>query len=97
MLVTAAFTGVEGGASALAFLPDGDAPSLGLVISAPREGGLDIFNLDGELLNGMAPFRAECVPNALEVYASQLNEKPMDTSEELEPQLVLALLGLFDR
>ena len=55
------------------------------------------LNLDGELLNGMAPFRAECVPNALEVYASQLNEKPMDTSEELEPQLVLALLGLFDR
>ncbi len=49
MLVTAAFTGVEGGASALAFPPDGDAPSLGLVISAPREGGLDIFNLDGEL------------------------------------------------
>ena len=49
VLVTAAFTGVEGGANAIAFLPDGDAPSLGFVISAPREGGLDFFNLDGEL------------------------------------------------
>ena len=49
MLVTAAFTSVDGGASALAFLPDPDAPSLGFVVSAPREGGLDFFNLDGEL------------------------------------------------
>lgn len=39
-----------GGADAVSFLPDGDAPSLGFVVSAPREGGLDIFNLDGELL-----------------------------------------------
>ncbi|WP_300542878.1 hypothetical protein [Maricaulis sp.] len=49
VLVTAAFTGVDGGAGALTFLPDADAPSLGYVVSAPREGGLDIFNLDGEL------------------------------------------------
>ena len=30
-------------------MPYDDAPSLGFVISAPRDGGLDLFNLDGEL------------------------------------------------
>ncbi|MHA6288526.1 hypothetical protein [Maricaulis sp. CAU 1757] len=49
VLVTAAFTGVEGGASALAFLPDPNAPSLGYVVSATRQGGLDLFDLDGAL------------------------------------------------
>lgn len=49
VLVTAAFTGVEGGAAVLDFLPDPDAPSLGYVVSAPRQGGIDLFDLDGEL------------------------------------------------
>ncbi|WP_339739821.1 hypothetical protein [uncultured Maricaulis sp.] len=49
VLVTAAFVSVQGGAAALAFLPNRDAASLGLIVSAPREGGLDLFDADGEL------------------------------------------------
>lgn len=47
--VTEAFTGVDGGADSLVFLPDDDAPSAGLLVTATREGGLDVFNSDGEL------------------------------------------------
>lgn len=49
MLVTAAFVSVQGGAAAIAFLPNSDAASLGLIVSAPRDGGLDLFDTDGEL------------------------------------------------
>ncbi|MFT6461297.1 MAG: hypothetical protein ACJA0Y_000793 [Maricaulis maris] len=49
LLVTAAFTAVEGGGGAVGFLPDPQAPSLGLVLSAPRIGGLDLYDLDGVL------------------------------------------------
>lgn len=57
--------------------------------------GLDsILNLDGEL-SGAAPFRASCLPRALEVFAAELNAEPMDTSGELEPKLVLSILDLF--
>ncbi len=49
MTVTAAFTAVEGGNSVVGFLPDPQAPSLGFVLSAPRNGGIDIFDLDGLL------------------------------------------------
>ncbi len=57
MLVTAAFTGVQGGGGDVGFLPDPDAPSLGYVVAAPREGGLDFFNLDGELVTRHAGAR----------------------------------------
>ena len=57
VLVTAAFTGVQGGGGAVGFLPDPDAPSLGYVVAAPREGGLDFFNLDGELVTRHAGAR----------------------------------------
>ena len=49
MLVTAAFTRVEGGAAQLDFLPDAQAPSLGYIVTATREGGIDLFDLDGAL------------------------------------------------
>ncbi|BDW99538.1 hypothetical protein [Maricaulis maris] len=49
LLVTAAFTAVEGGGGPVGFLPDSQAPSLGFILSAPREGGIDIFDLDGML------------------------------------------------
>ena len=62
--MTAAFTGVEGGAAAVDFLPDSDAPSLGFVVSAPREGGLDVFNLDGELLTRHAGARLSGIATA---------------------------------
>jgi len=52
------------------------------------------LNLDGELA-GAAPFRASCVPRALEVYAGKLRTVPNDTSDELEPKLVLGLVGLL--
>ncbi len=57
VLVTAAFTGVQGGGGDVGFLPDPDAPSLGYVVAAPREGGLDFFNLDGELVTRHAGAR----------------------------------------
>ena len=53
------------------------------------------LNLDGEL-SGTAPFRATCVPSALEVFASRLNAQPKDTSSELEPQLVMSVMRLLD-
>ena len=46
-------------------------------------------------LSGAAPFRARCVPAALEVYAATLNSAQRDTSAELEPQLVMGLVGLL--
>ena len=49
VLVTAAFVSVQGGAAALGFLPNRDSASLGLIVSAPREGGLDLFDADGVL------------------------------------------------
>lgn len=68
-----------------------------LVLTPTRTpGGVDAsLNLDGEL-SGIGPFRAECVPRALQVYASSLNEEPMDTSADLEPQLVLSLVRLLE-
>ena len=57
VLVTAAFVGVDGGAGSLDFLPDPDAPSLGYVVAAPRDGGLDFFNMDGELVTRHAGVR----------------------------------------
>lgn len=53
------------------------------------------LNVDGELA-GAAPFRAVCMPRALEVFSSQLRKKPRDTSAELEPQLVTAIVRLFE-
>jgi myo-inositol-hexaphosphate 3-phosphohydrolase len=50
VLVTAAFEHVEGDISAVNFLPNSNAASLGLIVSSPREGGLDLFNSDGELV-----------------------------------------------
>ncbi len=47
VLVTAAFQGGNGDAAALAFLPRADAPSLGAILAAPRQGGLDLFDADG--------------------------------------------------
>jgi len=50
LTVTAAFTPVNGGGGGMVgFLPDPLAPSLGFVLSAPRDGGIDIFDLDGLL------------------------------------------------
>jgi len=54
---------------------------------------LEQLNLDGELACS-TPFQASCVPQALEVYASTLREEPNDTSSELEPSLVMALVRL---
>ena len=51
------------------------------------------LNLDGELA-GTAPFKAECMPGALEVFASRLRDEPRDTSMELEPRLVMALVDI---
>jgi myo-inositol-hexaphosphate 3-phosphohydrolase len=47
--VTAAFDRAEGGAAAVGFLPNRDAHSLGLIVSASRDGGLDFFDADGVL------------------------------------------------
>jgi len=60
---------------------------------------LDKLNLDGELACS-TPFQAHCMPSALEVYASKLRDQPNDTSSELEPSLVMALVrlvGLIER
>lgn len=46
--VTAALEEVEGGAFAVDFVPDADAPWTGLIVTAPRDGGLDFYNADGE-------------------------------------------------
>lgn len=75
VLVTAAFSGAESTATALTFLPNADAASLGLVVSAPREGGLDLYDADGarraqhpgERLSGLAAapgfqLRGEALP-----------------------------------
>ena len=59
------------------------------------DGAVAERNLDGEL-SGVAPFRAACVPRALEVFASELNTKRVDTSAELEPQLVMSIVRLLD-
>lgn len=67
----------------------------GLDASAPQ------INLDGELTDlgrsAPAPFRARCVPRAIEVFASRLNSERVDTSGGLEPRLVLALVALLAR
>ncbi|MCR9266189.1 MAG: hypothetical protein NXI03_01325, partial [Alphaproteobacteria bacterium] len=55
------FTGVQGGGGDVDFLPDPDAPSLGYVVAAPREGGLDLFNLDGELVTRHAGARLSSI------------------------------------
>jgi hypothetical protein len=47
--VTASFRPTDDGSNAIAFLPNAEAASLGLVVSAPREGGVDLFNADGEI------------------------------------------------
>lgn len=46
--VTAALEPVEGGARAVDFVPDEAAPWTGLIVTAPRDGGLDFYNADGE-------------------------------------------------
>lgn len=48
--VTAALEAVDGGSVAVAFVPDAATPWAGLLVSAPADGGLDIFNADGEAL-----------------------------------------------
>lgn len=48
--VTAAMDAVEGGSGAVAFVPNAETPWAGLVVAAPLDGGLDIFNVDGEAL-----------------------------------------------
>mmetsp|Transcript_39997 Transcript_39997/g.80168 ORF Transcript_39997/g.80168 Transcript_39997/m.80168 type:complete len:131 (-) Transcript_39997:313-705(-) len=57
--------------------------------------GSGSVNLDGEIATCSAPFRASCIPNALEVFASRLNTDLYDTSAELEPRLVLGLVDLL--
>jgi len=54
-------------------------------------------NLDGELedLGSGGAFRARCVPRALEVFSPRLNDARVDTSDELEPRLVMGLVGLL--
>ena len=60
-------------------------------------------NLDGELVQigdgsggGGGGFQAVCTPRALEVFASTLREEPNDTSAELEPRLVMAIVGAIE-
>jgi myo-inositol-hexaphosphate 3-phosphohydrolase len=48
--VTAAFQAAESESLAVDFVPNPNSPSLGRVISAPSDGGLDVFNTDGELI-----------------------------------------------
>jgi hypothetical protein len=50
VLVTAAFEHVEGDVSSINFVPNPNAASLGLIVSTPRDGGLDLYNSDGELV-----------------------------------------------
>lgn len=52
--MTAAFEGNGTDVAAVAFLPRADAPSLGAIIAAPREGGLDFFDPDGMRRGEMA-------------------------------------------
>lgn len=47
--VTAAFMNAQSGATALTFLPNADAASLGLIVGTPRDGGLDLYDADGAL------------------------------------------------
>lgn len=41
---------VEGGAIAVDFVPDASAAWTGLIVTAPRDGGLDFYNADGEVV-----------------------------------------------
>lgn len=41
---------MAGGSGSVAFVPNADTPWAGLIVSAPVDGGLDIFNVDGEAL-----------------------------------------------
>jgi len=59
----------------------------------PAQGAAEALNLDGELA-ARAPFRATCVPGALEVFAGELRVEPRDTSAEAEPQLVMGLVRM---
>ncbi|WP_300552079.1 hypothetical protein [Maricaulis sp.] len=47
--VTAAFESTNDSARALAFVPSTMAPSLGMIVSATRDGGLELFDADGAL------------------------------------------------
>ena len=49
VLVTAAFRSRPDDAADLAFLPNLETPSLGAVVAAARDGGLDVFDADGEV------------------------------------------------
>ncbi|WP_421791690.1 hypothetical protein [Hyphobacterium sp.] len=42
------------GVEAVAFLPDSSTAWAGLIVSAPREGGLDLYNADGQSVHRMA-------------------------------------------
>lgn len=50
VFVTAAFEVTQSDSLALDFIPNPISPSLGRIVSAPSDGGLDIFNTDGELI-----------------------------------------------
>jgi len=50
VFVTAAFQSADSESLAVDFIPNPTSPSLGRIISAPSDGGLDVFNTDGELI-----------------------------------------------
>ena len=49
VLVTAAFRTRDEDAADIVFLPNLETPSLGAIIGAPRSGGLDVYDADGEV------------------------------------------------
>jgi len=62
--VTAAFTSTQSDTTAIGFLPNPTSASLGLIVSAPRDGGLDLFNADGEVLNRHSGLRLSGIATA---------------------------------
>jgi len=73
-IVTGSFS-APGGARDLAFLPDAESPGNGLLAAASLQGGISVFNIDGQevisgagpRLNGLAgtggfPLRGETLP-----------------------------------
>jgi len=62
--VTAAFSGTESDSTAIGFIPNPNSASLGLIVSAPRDGGLDLFNADGEILNRHAGLQLSGIATA---------------------------------
>ncbi|MEC9250788.1 MAG: hypothetical protein VX501_09065 [Pseudomonadota bacterium] len=64
VLVTAAFRTRDEDASDIAFLPNLEAPSLGAVVAAPRSGGLDVYDADGEVRTEFAGPRLSTIATA---------------------------------